>query len=877
MAASFVTYPGNGAQTDFTFPFPYLDRQDVTVTVNDVAVPFTFLNDAAIRTTTAPAGGTAVRIRRITLSTSGAVNFTDGSTLLERDLDLSALRATYIGEEATDAASQALVLSSAGNFTARNTRVVNLAAGVDPTDAVTKSQLDTAIGTSSVLAQSASDSAASALASKNAAKSSQDVVTATATQIGDLNTALTQATANAAAAAQSKTDADAAKVDAQAAVVDSLSGARVYTTVALGLAGTTNGQEFRVLQTFGEGHEVYRNNAGVALWLKARAGSDLAVAEILERYYPPVIAPVSAVFSHHTLIQNARGANNAARPNGKVMSRNLFGFPHGVRNQGSGPVTTPYGGDGPVLTGVATVIDFTTSAVIFSFWTSGYRPPAGTYTMRFRMTSNDANTYAMRYGASTPTPGYSTASAAPGVWVTCEKEFVTDGSNWSTFQLLGDGTNTPKVRIDEIQLYNDNAVNVPAFSTEVHGDDFVHPLAFPKARHISRSLDLTTSLVEGAGIFRVQGWPTVKHFSEVTVIAIAAMDAYQANQQLITTDTDTALGTTNTTLALTGAQADGAVDFTGITGFFDYDMVGQGFQAVGFRVKDGLRTGNIDTWEVGSAASAFTGFDARILRVGSNGSGTGWQNTFRWNGRIAAAKVIDRYLTDDQYAIEVETMKNKVRAAGIPLGDMPVVTILMGDSQTASMNGARGPSWGYLQADVGRHTPNMPVRGLAVAGYTTQGIVTDHLPVALRMIPQITRQTGRRPVVAMYIGTNNQQQLVDDWKDGNFTKSTGWWQGVRTTLIQPLLDAGARVVVGTLLPDGFSPPVDFEPARVAWNAVLKATAGIIVMDFASHPVMGDVANTTGTFFDTDHRHISTLGHVELAPYAATAIALAART
>lgn len=736
--------------------------------------------------------------------------------------------------------------------------------------------------TASTASATAVSAATDAEAARDVALAQASLATTAASDASDLVDGLVSLTAAVDAAEASEAAAAASQAAAESAEVDALSGARVYTTSALGITGTTNGQEFRVLQGFGEGHEVYRNNAGAALWLKARAAADLALTMVVERYYPQVIAPVAEMFSHHTLTQNARGANNAARWNAKVLSRNLCGFPHGIRNQGSGPTTVPYGGDGPVGGAgnlLATTIDYATTAQLFSFWVTASRPPAGTYTVRFRITSNDANTYAMRYGASTPAPGYSTVSAQPGVWTTCEKEITTDGStNWSAFALLGDGTNTPKVRIDEVQIYNDTAANVPAFSTEVHGDDFVHPYAWPVTRHINRALDLTTSSALGAGIFRLKNWPAVTHFSAITMIAVAAMDAYQTNQQLISTDYNAALGTTNSTLATVSAQNDGALDFGGITSLFAHDLVGQGFHVAGLRVKDGQRIGSIDTWEAATGTNAFTGFDARLMRVGANGtSETNAQTTFRWNGKICHAKVFDRFLTDEQYAIEVETIKGKLQAAGIQMGDMPTVTILLGDSQTASFSGSRGPSWGVLQATAGRHTPNMPVRNLAIGGYTTQMIVSDQLPIALRMIPQITRNAGRRAVVAMYIGTNNQQELVDDWNNGvsSFTSPTGWWQTVRSTLIQPLLDAGARVAIGTLLPDGGSPPVNFEPARVAWNTALKATAGIAVMDFASDPVMGNVANNTGANWDPDHRHCSTLGHTVLAPYAATGIAAAA--
>lgn len=102
MSTSYVTYSGTGTQTDFTFPFNYLDKTDVFVFVNGVSSTYSWLNSSSIRTTTAPATGTAVQIRRSTQTAVTPVNFTDGSVLLETDLDTLALYSLYQAQEAAD-------------------------------------------------------------------------------------------------------------------------------------------------------------------------------------------------------------------------------------------------------------------------------------------------------------------------------------------------------------------------------------------------------------------------------------------------------------------------------------------------------------------------------------------------------------------------------------------------------------------------------------------------------------------------------------------------------------------------------------------------------------------------------------------------------
>lgn len=163
MAVSYVNYTGNGALTDYTFPFSYISTADVFVYVAGVSVPFTFISTSSVRITTPPANGAAIRIQRQTQSGSGAVNFTDGSNLLEQDLDLLSTRSIYVSEENADAVARAISLNLLGQFDAQSKRIVNVAAGTASTDAVNKEQMDAIAGS----ATAAAASAASALASLN--------------------------------------------------------------------------------------------------------------------------------------------------------------------------------------------------------------------------------------------------------------------------------------------------------------------------------------------------------------------------------------------------------------------------------------------------------------------------------------------------------------------------------------------------------------------------------------------------------------------------------------------------------------------------------------------------------------------------------------
>lgn len=97
-----VNYTGNGTTTDFVVPFPYLEQDDISVTVNNQATTFTWTNDATIHISPAPANGLVVFIKRTTDIDAPKVDYTDGSTLTELDLDTSHKQEIYALQEIVD-------------------------------------------------------------------------------------------------------------------------------------------------------------------------------------------------------------------------------------------------------------------------------------------------------------------------------------------------------------------------------------------------------------------------------------------------------------------------------------------------------------------------------------------------------------------------------------------------------------------------------------------------------------------------------------------------------------------------------------------------------------------------------------------------------
>lgn len=108
MAYSYVTYTGTGSLTNFTFPFQYLDKNNISVTVDGNPVSFTWLNDSTITVSPAPAVDTKVIIGRQTEKSTLLVDFNDGSVLTEKDLDTANRQVFFMTQESLDNSAQSL-------------------------------------------------------------------------------------------------------------------------------------------------------------------------------------------------------------------------------------------------------------------------------------------------------------------------------------------------------------------------------------------------------------------------------------------------------------------------------------------------------------------------------------------------------------------------------------------------------------------------------------------------------------------------------------------------------------------------------------------------------------------------------------------------
>lgn len=189
MALTYSQYVGDGSTRLFAVTFPYISKSHVKVRVDGATVPFAWSTPSLVQFVLAPAAGAVIDVRRETPNTEPLVDFHDGSTLVESDLDLATIQSLYIAQELTDSLDAKIGADNDGAINAANRRVKNIAAPTSANDAVNKSYVDEALAAVpaqvSTAQAAAVDSAASAdnsQAQAGIAKAQADIATAKAAE-----------------------------------------------------------------------------------------------------------------------------------------------------------------------------------------------------------------------------------------------------------------------------------------------------------------------------------------------------------------------------------------------------------------------------------------------------------------------------------------------------------------------------------------------------------------------------------------------------------------------------------------------------------------------------------------------------------------------
>lgn len=179
----------DGTQTTYTFPFSYLRKKfvmvsilhsDATETALEYGVDYT-VNDLSVSLTTPAQVGEHIIIYRQT-STDKIVTWNDGSILLARDMNTEDAQMLHLQEEQQDyimahAISTKVTSDKEVLWDALNHRVINISDPKDPQDAVTKNYMETVQGgfvaANTILVQEATKQASTAKSSQEAAKTSE--------------------------------------------------------------------------------------------------------------------------------------------------------------------------------------------------------------------------------------------------------------------------------------------------------------------------------------------------------------------------------------------------------------------------------------------------------------------------------------------------------------------------------------------------------------------------------------------------------------------------------------------------------------------------------------------------------------------------------
>lgn len=141
-----VTYNGTGSQTRFDFPFDYLRKSFVRVSVDNEPMDNTADYTIDSRTVVfhdAPPSNSVIRIYRET-DTSRLVVWADASVLKASDMTIQQVQQLHILEEANDwTKTNSIVLNDEGNaWQGRNYRVSNVSDPTEAQDVVTKNYLE---------------------------------------------------------------------------------------------------------------------------------------------------------------------------------------------------------------------------------------------------------------------------------------------------------------------------------------------------------------------------------------------------------------------------------------------------------------------------------------------------------------------------------------------------------------------------------------------------------------------------------------------------------------------------------------------------------------------------------------------------------------
>jgi len=211
--------PPSAGQSTYSFTFPYIEREDVKVSLNGTTLAttaYSFANDTTIQLDSTTAGtvttSTKVRIFRDTSLDGLNAEFFSGSAIRATDLNDNFNQTLFVTQEVSDRFVDVNNAAFSNNISMAGNKITNLGPGTAGTDAVNKDQLDASQTYNNTQLTSAVANATTQ--ANNAAVSYQNASQAATTAQNSAIAASNSYTAATTAAANSQNSATAAAASA---------------------------------------------------------------------------------------------------------------------------------------------------------------------------------------------------------------------------------------------------------------------------------------------------------------------------------------------------------------------------------------------------------------------------------------------------------------------------------------------------------------------------------------------------------------------------------------------------------------------------------------------------------------------------------------
>lgn len=641
-----------------------------------------------------------------------------------------------------------------------------------------------------------------------------------------------------------------------------------YSSIDDGLDDVSNGVYFSVGQDPGIGFDYYYKSGSDGIFVGASPFFDLSSAANLQS---PMPAGLLTGFYANDMAANGERRGVPLGPGLIKASRNIYSQPHFASGISNASATVTRGAaDGPNHTLTATRVNFSSLSGAFRFYISTFDPQDGDYCIRFKVKLNSGTSpQTIRHGDASE--GLTDVAVNDSTWTTIEAEFTKSGGAFDTYAINSSTSVMSDLLVDEIQIASGDLASLPDYVDEARQDGYVFQLGFPIAtgdRVTNGLIDNTYSDARGAGVLRLPSYPSATALTEFTLVFVVNQETDPASgiMPLLQTEKDDALSTDANTFYVRGHNSDYMQTPFNVTavdrgdGLFRF--AGGGTHVLSLRVKDGAQEMWVDGVPYNNTSDAFSGFSARQFEMlASRGTaGTVYSATSRFDGKLGAAMMFDRYLDDDAMTEAFKAVRARLAADGTQLDFSNKIIIASGDSTSAVLTGGNGPTFAWLMADAGRFGGNThAVFNNSISGETIDDVVESRLAEHLRCIERALA-VGCVPVVMCYLGTNDFAEMISD--------PSGLWDRYRSTLLDVYEAAGAKLVMGTQLPHGNLT----EPAFNAWLA-LQYASDYSLMDFAGDPDIGnwgDHLNTT--YYNGDQIHPNSLNNeTKMAPISQAAI------